>query len=257
MQLGLTLNQARAYFALIQLGPSTAKELAKKSQITRQDIYRVAPILQEAGLIEKQIDSTKCYKAIPLEQGINILLKIKAEEQQKLSKKTQDLIKDARNIHLEKTSSDPESEFTIFSGKGRITQKVSKTLKNTHSSVDSIISQKKFSPLIFDLVEDYKKALEAGIRMRIITENPTGKVIQEILTNLQKNSSLQIAYLEVLPHTITIIFDNTEAIITTTCTATSTSALWSNNQCFISMAQTYFNTRWTSTKKIPVHIPIF
>ncbi len=256
MQLGLTLNQARAYYALIQLGSSTAKELAKRSHITRQDIYRVAPTLQEAGLIEKQIDSTKCYKAIPLEQGIKILLKTKAEEQQRLSKKTQELIKDSRNIYSEKTSPDTETEFTIFSGKGAITQKISKTLKKTRSNVDSIISQKKFSPLIFDLIEDYKKALEADIRIRLITEKPTGNAMQKILTHIQKNSSLQIAYLEDLPQTVTIIFDDTEAVITTNCTTPSTSALWSNNQSFISIVQTYFNTKWTSTKEIPSHISV-
>jgi len=39
--LGLTLNQARAYLSLLQLGPVGAKELAESSKITRQDIYRV------------------------------------------------------------------------------------------------------------------------------------------------------------------------------------------------------------------------
>jgi len=64
IELGLTLNQARIYVALLHSEkPVTAKEISKITDITRQDVYRILPNLQKTGLLEKTITAPAMFKA--------------------------------------------------------------------------------------------------------------------------------------------------------------------------------------------------
>ena len=73
IKLGLTLNQARIYVACSTARkPVTAKEISKLTDITRQDVYRILPALQKAGLLEKNITAPAMFKATPLKlRGIH------------------------------------------------------------------------------------------------------------------------------------------------------------------------------------------
>ncbi|MCW4047841.1 MAG: hypothetical protein NWE99_09855 [Candidatus Bathyarchaeota archaeon] len=53
MGLGLTLLQAKTYLALATLGKADVKMISKASNVARQDIYRVMPVLQKLGLGKK------------------------------------------------------------------------------------------------------------------------------------------------------------------------------------------------------------
>jgi len=50
--LGLSLNQARVYLAILQL-QKTAGQIAKFSKVRREDVYRILPTLEKMGLIER------------------------------------------------------------------------------------------------------------------------------------------------------------------------------------------------------------
>ena len=84
--LGLTYNQARAYFALLNLGTASAKKIAKMSKITRQDIYRVLPYLEEMGLVVKEISRPALYQPIPIQETFQILINQRRQETLNLQK---------------------------------------------------------------------------------------------------------------------------------------------------------------------------
>ncbi len=74
-ELGLTLNQARIYVALLSSERLlTVKEISKITNITRQDVYRIMPSLQNNGLVEKTITAPTMFKATPLKLGLSILV---------------------------------------------------------------------------------------------------------------------------------------------------------------------------------------
>jgi sugar-specific transcriptional regulator TrmB len=88
IKLGLTLNQARIYVALLHSEkPATAKEISKITNITRQDVYRILPTLQKAGLLEKTITAPTMFKATPLRLGVSILIKNKTAQHNELMEK--------------------------------------------------------------------------------------------------------------------------------------------------------------------------
>jgi sugar-specific transcriptional regulator TrmB len=91
--LGLTLNQARLYTALLRSDtPLHAKDLAKLTKITRQDIYRILPTLQKDGLVEKTIANPAAFKATPIKLGISILIDKKTSQQTELLERAKQLL---------------------------------------------------------------------------------------------------------------------------------------------------------------------
>jgi sugar-specific transcriptional regulator TrmB len=45
--LGLTLNQAKVYLAVLKLEKTTVGQVAKFSKVRREDVYRILPALPE------------------------------------------------------------------------------------------------------------------------------------------------------------------------------------------------------------------
>ena len=51
--LGLTLNQAKVYLAVIKLEKTTVGQVASFSKVRREDVYRILPSLEKMGLVER------------------------------------------------------------------------------------------------------------------------------------------------------------------------------------------------------------
>jgi sugar-specific transcriptional regulator TrmB len=250
MRLGLTLNQARAYLALVYSGPVGARELAKKSNITRQDIYRVMPSLEEAGIVEKILGLPSIYEAISMQQGISILLKRKVAEQKNLQRKTTKMLLDFKN-HPEEKKTAVDPHFTLVPGKEIFIQKLKEKLQTTQKSICIITSKNRFSASIVELAQEYNKALKRGIKIKIATEKhmPEEEALEE-LQNLTKNRNFLVKYFVDSPPAIVAIYDNDEAYITMSAEAkfSQTSTLWSKNRCFLALAQCYFEGKWRDAR---------
>ena len=250
MQLGLTLNQARTYLALVQSGPTTAKETSKNTHIPRQDIYRVIPQLQKTGIVEKQITTPTIYKATPIQQAIPILLKHKIAQQKELQRKTEELLHDVKDNHAEIEPQEETSQFVIVPGKEFIVQRLKEALQKAQTSLDVVTSQKRFSQAILEFGEDYKKALKRGVKIRIATEKHVAeKTAQETVQTLRENPHFEVKYFPGPPEAIVSIIDMKQAMITLSATAhlAGTESLWSNNTSFIALTQNYFENKWNNS----------
>src|SRR3989338_3198728 len=65
MEIGLSLNEARIYEALVELGEASVNTLSVKTTINRSNVYDAMERLCEKGLaIEMFIKSQKHYKAV-------------------------------------------------------------------------------------------------------------------------------------------------------------------------------------------------
>lgn len=77
---GLTVGEAKAYIALIVLGPSTVGPIAKKSSISYSKIYEVLERLIEKGLVSIATkEKTKHYQAVAPSRIAEFLEKQEAE----------------------------------------------------------------------------------------------------------------------------------------------------------------------------------
>jgi sugar-specific transcriptional regulator TrmB len=86
-ELGLTHTEAKIYMNLLCLKRATANNIHRKSNVARQEVYRILSDLQEKGLVEKVIDKPTKFKPIPASDAISILLQRRNEQNRQLGKK--------------------------------------------------------------------------------------------------------------------------------------------------------------------------
>jgi sugar-specific transcriptional regulator TrmB len=253
MELGFTLNQARAYLALALVGSASAKELAEASSITRQDVYRVMLTLEEKGLAEKLLSTPTVYRALPIEQVIRSSLQRKVGEHRDLQRRTRRLVADVQSKHSEKTVQDEESQFIIIPSKEAIIQRLSDKLSKTSKSLEVVTSSERFSSAILAFSRIYESAIERGVKIRIAAEDHVARNgAWEAAKNLAKSQSFEVRFFPYAPEAVVSIFDSKEASVTISKTANSSSAraLWSNDNGFVTLARHYFENMWTNSVKM-------
>jgi sugar-specific transcriptional regulator TrmB len=72
--LGLTLNQAKVYLAILKLEKTTVGQVAKFSKVRREDVYRILPALEKMGLIEKLLGKPTEIRATPISDALTFLV---------------------------------------------------------------------------------------------------------------------------------------------------------------------------------------
>ena len=247
-QLGLTFNQSRIYWALIKLGAANAREISKTANITRQDVYRVMPTLQKAGLVEKIIAVPTEFKAVPIKLGISLLLKRKTLEYTQLRKRAKKLSTFAAK-HQEKAIS-KESGFTLIPEREAVLSRIKMANQKARKSLDIITSKERFSRAALEFFDLRMKALKRGVKIRLITEKPANihASIEKVL-DVEKKVGVEIKFLSMPPPAIIQIIDDEEVLIMTSTKSgiAESSALWSNNPCLLALAHSYFLTMWNSS----------
>jgi len=89
--LGLTNLQARVYLSLVNGTTVTAKKIANNAEVARQDVYRIVAELESLSLIEKVISIPTKYRAVSMEDAVDILLGRKQKESLELMLKAAQL----------------------------------------------------------------------------------------------------------------------------------------------------------------------
>ncbi len=86
-EIGLSVNEARVYEALLELGESSVQDISLKSKVHRRNVYDSINKLIEKGLASEVIKSQKNFKAIHPRR----LLELLKEKEAKLNKSLPDL----------------------------------------------------------------------------------------------------------------------------------------------------------------------
>ncbi len=80
IELGLTLNEARCYLALLQSGPATAAELAETSGVPRPKVYATLKLLEQRGFSYPTGDRVTRFRAVDAELALNELARTREHE---------------------------------------------------------------------------------------------------------------------------------------------------------------------------------
>jgi sugar-specific transcriptional regulator TrmB len=250
--LGLTIMQSKAYMALAKSHLLTVAEISNLSKIQRTDLYSVLKDLEEKGLVEREISHPIRYRAIPFQQGLDLLLKKKDEKHIELQKKVADLRHTIGKLQKRRPTIKSESRFIIVP-RNRVINRIEKTLENTHKSVDLILSQLQFSKgfvLFFDKME---KSYSRKVTWRFIIEKPDGgRPFWDQIAYLKAKPSCQVKFLTTSPQTILGIYDQKEVFVFETPTENidGSPALWSNNKSLVSIISDYFDILWLTALEI-------
>lgn len=252
VDLGLSLLQAKAYFALATSGTQTGRSLAKISKIASQDIYRLLGELAEKGLVEKIIAKPAKYRATPLPDGLKELLKRRQEQTDKLVKEADWISKAAEAFPV---ADEEGGEFRVLPNREPIIRMSREIFLTARSSID-LMNESQEIVRLHDLHFEPKKiALKNGVQIReIVGKSASEADLPPSLLNLAKsNPHLKVRMLDTPPTARLMIKDGKEIFFATTFKQGMLSQpfLWTNNPVIVHIVQQWYNCAWESANACP------
>ncbi len=254
-KLGLSRAQAKVYLALIKLGNAKIKTIANTAKIDRANLYRTILRLHEIGLVEVLLGKPNTYRAITLEDGLQLLLRRKKEQFNEFQKIVNKL---KENMKSNTTTTEilensfvitPAKEGTLFSAKKAFLSAI-----KTH---DAIINCSIYTRNLTDTEKrkTFEKALEEGIKFRYLiycdldNKQSILKLNKRYLFDYKGN--VNIRFVTKSPEAFFVIIDGKELLMHTQALPNwvGTPCLQSTNICLVGVLQTYFNTLWANAQE--------
>lgn len=248
---GLNALQAKIYLTLAIGGQQSIKSVAKAACIDRSNAYREILNLHEMGLVEKTIGIPNLFEAIPLQDGISILLSRKEKEYNEIKEKTEQLIEQARCCMSEVIAAQ-EKDFHITPKKMIFIKGALIHMQNAQQSNDTISSFKRFSQAMAYSFETHKRALARGVKTRVIVEKPEkGQLLPETVQNLIAHPNFELRYTLTVPKTLGACFDNEGVgiLMDPSASITESACFNTNHPSFVELFRNYFEKLWNTAEK--------
>ena len=255
---GFTINQAKVYLSIIQNESVTVGEIAKISQLHRQDIYKMLPILEKKGLIIKTIDKPALISAVPPEKALNNLLET---EKTKISKRVSELESNLKEInhevsnypHKEKTTED-QLLFQLTTDE-QIKNRADLTFENAKKSYDLHINMDLLNALSKILTIRFLQ-LNKNVHIRMIIENIDKKEVHKIIQILRiKDHQFELRMKKPSDTISYYVVDGNEIWISLKKKTESghPGLLWTNDKNLVRFFQENFENNWNNPKLTKIH----
>ena len=252
--LGLTISQARVYFQLSRSGICTAKTISKISRVAREHIYEVMPQLHDLGLVEKIIGVPSKFRALSIQDGLHLLLRRRAIKTHELQGKTKEIVTNWVNNNLKIVSQESDDQFILIPGKKALNLKIKEALFEARESLCCLGSHKKISQALYAYTEELSRAINRGVKVKIVTETGEDKIVMpEKLEKYHssKEQNLEIRYVLNQLTSHILVVDKKQVLINTSLKSefAESPALWSNNSSIVSLAQDHFDIIFLTSQK--------
>jgi sugar-specific transcriptional regulator TrmB len=250
--LNLTALQAKVYLTLATLKEAKMSVISKNVRVARQDLYRVMADLEKLGLVEKVIAKPIRHKALPIVEGVPILLEKLYEENHETHEKAIQLIDRHRYKKRMSEYEEDEIQLLLIPERQALLSKLKKEILTAQRSIDIVTSAKKLERALFDLAPSLREQLDKKVMVRWITDKPRNPKAWSIIAKTPLESSFfQLRYVSHDPNQAIAIFDEKEAIIATNANLDyiQTSALFTNAIPLVTLAQNFFDMLWKKPLK--------
>jgi len=239
VNLGLTFLQAKVYVTLLMIGKEGAnvREISRVSKIARQDVYRILPTLEKAGLVEKIVAMPTLYKPVSLDLGLSKLMQKRTNEFQEVQKEAMLTLKTFKLGQQQLEQED--NQFILTSERKLFFTRAKKSIAETVESIDIIYTDERMRIIAFHTVDQLQQAMARGVTIRALTDKPDTNALDKNIIALSKNPLFKLKYLDTDVPVGLAIFDNKELNI---CTSDKiVPSLWTNNRNVVKLARIYFD----------------
>jgi sugar-specific transcriptional regulator TrmB len=249
MDLGLTSVQAKVYCSLVEVGRSTITQIAHSSKVARADVYRTMTALQDLSLVEKMIDNPIEFEALPLQDGLSLLLQRKNKENKKLQARAAKLLNVNENKSAKIMLQTLKTQFILIPAKEAAFRRNRKAIEETKESIDVISSWKKTNQALFAWSQEIKEATKRGVKLRIIQEKPDADRLPAFSRLFENTPKIEIRYIPECSPDLTL-WDKKEVFLTILPNAKldQSPMLWSNHSSLVLIMQDYFESKWATAK---------
>lgn len=239
--LGLTYREAKIYLALNRTGKATIKEIAAATHMDRPNIYGVIAKLQKLNLIEQMLTTPIVYKAVPMDQGVEMMLEHKKHDLTELNKETKKLLNTYRNT--QKSQLLDECKLAIIPKKTPTQKKFQELFEGTEKLNEAICYWPEPTRVLSWDYPIWRKLLKRNVEIRLVVYIPSDKSLPEKALELTKNPLFQVRYLDAPPKISLTIHDQKKAFLSTSLSPDS-SFLWVDNVDFVAFFHDYFEMLW-------------
>jgi sugar-specific transcriptional regulator TrmB len=250
--LGMTNLQARVYLSLVSGATVTAKKLAKNADVARQDVYRIVAELEDLSLIEKVISNPTEYRAVPMEDAVDILLGRKQKESLELMIKATELSNRYKNDRSE-SPHEEDIHYVLIPPKEPFIKKSREFYETSKKCIDVFTTAERAQVAIKIFQEDYEKVLHRGIKVRYLIGRTKDQQVTLNEEGLTKNPFFKLNIITASPKLLTpfIIWDRKDIFIVTTEKEKvyQSQNLWTNNPLLIQLFLNYYELLWKGCGK--------
>jgi sugar-specific transcriptional regulator TrmB len=173
--LGLKEYEARCFLALAQLSTGTAKTISELSEVPRTRVYDAVRVLESKGLVEVQHSNPQQFRAVSIEEAIEIL------------RQQYDTRIDTLQTHLEALDIQPEvddsnrmQEVWTLSGHDGIEARTHNLVADADSEIVLLVVEEEL--LTEALYERLRDAVDRGVE--VIIGGETDAIIAKLDTEL-------------------------------------------------------------------------
>jgi sugar-specific transcriptional regulator TrmB len=206
--------------------------------------------LQEKGLVEKTISKPADFKAVPIQEGLEILLSRKNKEYEEIEETTKRLQEELKNNNKAPKTAEPGENFCLVSSKEGSLRKRKRCMASAQKSIDVATSFKRFLQITATQSDDIKNAIERGVKFRWLLSKDGYFDDENYLLQQSKDSLFhEIRYnflWTAMGKDALAVFDKKEVLIVIEEKQffLDSELLWSSNSSFAAIAQNYFDLAW-------------
>jgi sugar-specific transcriptional regulator TrmB len=248
--LGLSLNQAKVYLAILKLERTTVAQIAKFSKVRREDVYRILLILETIGLVERIMGKPVEIQATPISDALTFLV---TEEKTKSDERLSSMrtkVHQLASRNWKHRLPEKESIYILIPERKAILAKTSELIRNSKKETSLVADKMRILPILSQFSEDFKTAIKQGSQIRVIFEgdSPDNSLKEKVQKFLDGASVYAKFYRKPLNHFI--MSDDKKAMITASKESGLGEAptLWTNNGNLIGILKTSFELEWQKAK---------
>jgi HTH-type transcriptional regulator, sugar sensing transcriptional regulator len=263
---GLSPLDAKVYVFLGKRGLQKGQDIAKALKVHKQQIYRSLKNLQNKGIVSVTLDHPARYSAEPFQKVIDLFIREKVEETQRLKQSKGSILSDWHSIAIDE-SEDTSQKFTVIKGKNIIYSKIKQMIQVTKkclftmTSVPNLVRADQFGFL--DTVVSLP--IKESVELRFLTELSEKNIhaVKGLLKKIpekQSNFKIRVPDLSLKLFSRMIIRDEDEVIFfinTETDTAAAEQddlGLWTNCKSIVNAFAGVFEELWRNSTDIQKRI---
>jgi sugar-specific transcriptional regulator TrmB len=247
---GLTEYEAKVYLTLLLRGAQEASKVSRYSGLPRPHTYSVLKALQMRGLVTVIPEAINRYRAIPLDEGLDLLVEEKEKSFLALRQTKDLLLSEIRP--KEAIPSDNHAIVMLYNGRQNVYKLIDEMFHRCNSEVDIMTTSHgivRFYKYFSDVASEFRSK---NIRVRFIA--PITPETGEFAKKLSR--LVELRQIDQLPPIRFVLVDEKEVLFAGypeddfKPTGKET-GIWINQQDLARMMRTLFDNTWKNTTPYP------
>lgn len=175
-KLGFSDKTAKVYLALLCLGPSSVRDLSKKTEINRGTVYESLKWLKDSGLVNYYEKQAKQFFVAEEPEKLHELVQKRSDEINEVEKRLQDVISELKSIY-DKGGEKPVARYYEKGEIRKILEEVLEKCERNSESVYRVYSDANIRQYLYDGFETFSDARVAkGITVKVIAIGGGGEL---------------------------------------------------------------------------------